>query len=73
MGLQKRLRCALCTQDFYVDALPGAISYKSILDLRAQWGVDIRKVRHVSQSYLVYYILPFITSERSHTATITAV
>jgi hypothetical protein len=42
-GLQKRKCCALCLQSFYVDELPGAITYKSILELRQKWGVDIRK------------------------------
>ena len=37
-GLQKKKRCALCTQSFYVAELPGAITYKSILNLRAEWG-----------------------------------
>ena len=27
-GLQKKKRCALCLQDFYVDELPGAISFR---------------------------------------------
>ena len=39
-GLQKKKRCALCTQSFFVAELPGAITYKSILNLRAQWGHD---------------------------------
>ncbi|CUE59457.1 Hypothetical protein, putative [Bodo saltans] len=42
-GLQKRKRCSLCLQTFYVDELPGAITYKSILELRQKWGEDIRK------------------------------
>lgn len=42
-GLQKRKRCSLCMQYFYVEELPGAITYKSILELRQKWGVDVRK------------------------------
>ena len=42
-GLQKRKRCGLCMQVFYVDELPGAITYKSILVLRQKWGENIRK------------------------------
>lgn len=42
-GLQKRKRCSLCLQTFYVDELPGAITYKSILELRQKWGEDIRR------------------------------
>jgi hypothetical protein len=29
-GLQKKKRCALCLQDFYVDELPGAISFRYV-------------------------------------------
>eukprot|EP00758_Cryptobia_borreli_P008065 Tbor_TRINITY_DN5355_c3_g1::TRINITY_DN5355_c3_g1_i3::g.4666::m.4666 len=36
-GLQKKQRCGLCEQDFYIDELPGAITYKSILELRNKW------------------------------------
>lgn len=42
-GLQQRKKCSLCLQTFYVDELPGAITYKSILELRQKWGEDIRK------------------------------
>ncbi len=42
-GLQKKKKCSLCLQYFYVDELPGAITYKSILELRAKWGVDVRR------------------------------
>eukprot|EP00668_Euglena_longa_P003866 GGOE01004529.1.p1 GENE.GGOE01004529.1~~GGOE01004529.1.p1 ORF type:complete len:106 (-),score=18.94 GGOE01004529.1:346-663(-) len=42
-GLQRKKRCALCLQDFFVDELPGAISYKSVLELRSTWGVDVKK------------------------------
>ena len=42
-GLQKRKKCALCLQSFYVDELPGAITHKSILELRQKWGEDPRK------------------------------
>ena len=37
-GLQKKKKCALCEQSFFVDELPGAITYKSILELRYRWG-----------------------------------
>ncbi|KAG5482605.1 hypothetical protein CUR178_05748 [Leishmania enriettii] len=42
-GLQKRKRCALCTQIFYVNELPGAITHKSILELRQKWGIEVRR------------------------------
>jgi hypothetical protein len=42
-GLQKKKKCALCLQSFYVDELPGAITHKSILELRQKWGEDVRK------------------------------
>ena len=42
-GLQMRKKCSLCLQTFYVDELPGAITYKSILELRQKWGEVIRK------------------------------
>ena len=42
-GLQKRKRCELCLQNFFVEELPGAITYKSILELRAKWGEPVRK------------------------------
>ncbi|KEG11798.1 hypothetical protein DQ04_02271080 [Trypanosoma grayi] len=42
-GLQKRKKCALCLQIFYVDELPGAITHKSILELRQKWGIDVRR------------------------------
>lgn len=42
-GLQKRKRCSLCEQEFFVDELPGAITFKSILELRQKWGDDVRK------------------------------
>ena len=37
-GLQKKKKCELCEQHFFVDELPGAITYKSILELRLKWG-----------------------------------
>ncbi|CCW64637.1 unnamed protein product [Phytomonas sp. EM1] len=40
-GLQKRKKCALCTQTFYVNELPGAITHKSVLELRRKWGVKL--------------------------------
>lgn len=42
-GLQKKRKCELCLQHFFVDELPGAITYKSILELRQKWGADVRK------------------------------
>ena len=42
-GLQKKKKCSLCLQHFYVDELPGAITFKSILELRQRWGHDVRK------------------------------
>ncbi|CBZ25335.1 conserved hypothetical protein [Leishmania mexicana MHOM/GT/2001/U1103] len=42
-GLQRRKKCALCTQIFYVNELPGAITHKSILELRQKWGMDVRR------------------------------
>lgn len=36
-GLQQRKHCGLCEQVFFVDELPGAITYKSILELREKW------------------------------------
>jgi hypothetical protein len=53
-GLQKKRRCALCLQDFYVDELPGAISYKSVLELRAGWGVDVRRNGRLPGPSLLY-------------------
>ncbi|ORC89854.1 uncharacterized protein TM35_000101220 [Trypanosoma theileri] len=40
-GLQKRKKCALCLQVFYVNELPGAITHKSILELRQKWGMNV--------------------------------
>eukprot|EP01006_Ploeotia_vitrea_P004172 TRINITY_DN114011_c0_g1_i1.p2 TRINITY_DN114011_c0_g1~~TRINITY_DN114011_c0_g1_i1.p2 ORF type:complete len:101 (-),score=11.30 TRINITY_DN114011_c0_g1_i1:439-741(-) len=53
-GLQKKKRCVLCLQDFFVDELPGAISYKSVLELRANWGVDIKKNGRLPSPSLLY-------------------
>ena len=36
-GLQKKQQCKLCEQVFYVDELPGAISYHSVLGLREKF------------------------------------
>eukprot|EP00744_Colponema_vietnamica_P008059 GILI01011520.1.p1 GENE.GILI01011520.1~~GILI01011520.1.p1 ORF type:complete len:151 (-),score=30.26 GILI01011520.1:74-526(-) len=36
-GLQQRKHCGLCEQTFFVEELPGAITYKSILELREKW------------------------------------
>lgn len=33
-GLQKKQQCKLCEQVFFVEELPGAISYRSVLGLR---------------------------------------
>ena len=38
LGLRKRQRCRLCEQEFFIDELPGAISYKSVLDLRKTYA-----------------------------------
>ncbi|EFC47297.1 predicted protein [Naegleria gruberi] len=43
-GLQKKWRCKLCEQEFYVESLPGAISYNSVLKLRSSWGMKIKPV-----------------------------
>ena len=40
-GLQKKKKCSLCMQYFFVSELPGAITFKSILNLRMEWGHDI--------------------------------
>ncbi|KAL0479562.1 hypothetical protein AKO1_007746 [Acrasis kona] len=40
-GLQKKQKCKLCEQDFLLEKLPGAISYKSVLKLRESWGLDV--------------------------------
>mmetsp|Transcript_22216 Transcript_22216/g.39861 ORF Transcript_22216/g.39861 Transcript_22216/m.39861 type:complete len:96 (-) Transcript_22216:370-657(-) len=53
-GLQKKKRCALCLQDFFVDELPGAISFKSVLELRAKWGVDVKKNGRLPCPSLLY-------------------
>eukprot|EP01012_Entosiphon_sulcatum_P055882 TRINITY_DN784_c0_g1_i8.p4 TRINITY_DN784_c0_g1~~TRINITY_DN784_c0_g1_i8.p4 ORF type:complete len:131 (+),score=26.57 TRINITY_DN784_c0_g1_i8:176-568(+) len=53
-GLQKKKRCALCLQDFYVEELPGAISYKSVLELRHKWGVDVKKNGRMPSPSLLY-------------------
>ena len=42
-GLQKKKKCELCQQYFFVDELPGAITFKSILELRQKWGEDPRR------------------------------
>jgi hypothetical protein len=36
-GLKKKHKCKLCEQEFFVDELPGAISYKAVLDLRERY------------------------------------
>jgi len=41
LGLRKRQRCKLCEQEFFIDELPGAISYKSVLDLRKMYAICI--------------------------------
>jgi hypothetical protein len=42
-GLQKKKMCELCMQSFFVEELPGAITYKSILELRQKWGEPVKK------------------------------
>jgi hypothetical protein len=42
-GLQKKKKCELCQQQFFVDELPGAITFKSILELRQKWGEDPKR------------------------------
>ncbi|KPI86834.1 hypothetical protein ABL78_4111 [Leptomonas seymouri] len=53
-GLQKRKKCALCTQTFYVNELPGAITHKSILELRQKWGLDVRRGDHMPPPSQLY-------------------
>lgn len=53
-GLQKRKKCALCMQTFYVNELPGAITHKSVLELRQKWGMDIRRGDHMPQPSQLY-------------------
>lgn len=53
-GLQKRKKCALCTQIFYVNELPGAITHKSILELRRKWGMDVRRGDHMPPPSQLY-------------------
>jgi hypothetical protein len=49
-GLQKKQRCKLCEQEFFVEELPGAISYNSVLKLRQKWGKQV----HVPSASLRY-------------------
>ncbi|EPY33239.1 hypothetical protein STCU_02389 [Strigomonas culicis] len=53
-GLQKRKKCALCMQTFYVNSLPGAITQKSILELRQRWGLDVRRGNHMPPPSQLY-------------------
>ncbi|CAD2219436.1 hypothetical protein AGDE_01046 [Angomonas deanei] len=53
-GLQKRKKCALCMQTFYVKELPGAITHKSILELRQRWGMDVRRGEHMPPPSQLY-------------------
>lgn len=53
-GLQKRKRCALCTQIFYVEELPGAVTHKSVLELRQKWGMDVRRGDHMPPPSQLY-------------------
>ena len=53
-GLQKRKKCSLCMHYFYINSLPGAITHKSILELRHKWGCETRRnglVPSASQLY----------------------
>lgn len=34
LGLRKKQKCKLCEQEFFASELPGAISLKSVLELR---------------------------------------
>jgi hypothetical protein len=52
-GLRKQKRCALCNQVFFVPELPGAISYKSVLELRKKWNeAELKLYRIPSPSQL---------------------
>lgn len=53
-GLQKKRKCELCLQHFYVDELPGAITYKSILELRAKWGEGIKSGMRIPSPSQLY-------------------
>ena len=56
-GLQKKQRCKLCEQEFFVDSLPGAISYNSVLKLRQKYVVVVvatsRNVTHSNHTVLL--------------------
>eukprot|EP00760_Papus_ankaliazontas_P031708 PhM_4_TR5416/c0_g1_i1/m.14290 len=54
LGLQRKRRCALCQQDFYVEALPGAITHKSILKLKMKWGLDVTRQGRMPSPSLLY-------------------
>ena len=49
-GLQQRKHCGLCEQVFFVDELPGAITYKSILELREKWRRENASNGELSQT-----------------------
>ncbi len=52
-GLRKQKKCGLCEQTFFVPELPGAISWKSVLELRKKWDPnDLRLTRIPSPSQL---------------------
>ncbi len=52
-GLRKQKKCALCTQTFFVPELPGAISFKSVLELRKKWNeAELKLYRIPSPSQL---------------------
>ncbi|GET87516.1 hypothetical protein, conserved [Leishmania tarentolae] len=53
-GLQRRKKCALCTQIFYVNELPGAITHKSILELRQKWGMNVCRGDHMPPPSQLY-------------------
>ncbi len=52
-GLRKQKKCALCLQSFFVSELPGAISFKSVLELRKKWNeAELKLYRIPSPSQL---------------------
>ena len=52
-GLRKQKKCALCLQNFFVPELPGAISFKSVLELRKKWNeAELKLYRIPSPSQL---------------------
>lgn len=52
-GLRNEKKCALCNQTFFVPELPGAISFKSVLELRKKWNeAELKLYRIPSPSQL---------------------